>query len=206
MAEAFGVAAGAFSVVALLGQIIESIEKLRSLRTFIKTIPQELQGLIDDIELVQGVLKTTTPDMLQVADIPSIERRLNTFLTDLETLISNIQKYQQSITGRRMGAIKLFMKKEEILAQRKNLENIRNTLGSLQWTYCWLVQALFVFVLLASLFVVSCWNVISGLKPYGYSVTLRELGPIIRTQKLHGEKSDTDPYEEPAENSQISRQ
>lgn len=143
MAEAFGVVAGAFSVIALLGQIIESIEKLRSLRTFIKTIPQELQGLIDDIELVQGVLKTTTPDMLQVADIPSIERRLNTFQTDLETLISNIQKYQQSATGRRMGAIKLFMKKEEILAQRRNLENIRNTLGSLQWTYCRLVRVTF---------------------------------------------------------------
>lgn len=142
MAEAFGVAAGAFSVVALLGHIIQSIEKLRALRTFIKTIPDELQGLIDDIELVQGVLKTTTPDMLQVADIPSIERRLNVFQADLEALISNIQMYQSS-TGRRMGAIKLFMKKEDILAQRRNLENIRNTLGSLQWAYCWLVQVTF---------------------------------------------------------------
>ena len=145
MAEAFGVVAGAFSIIALLEQIIKSIERLRALRSFIKTIPNELQGLIDDIELVQGVLKTTTPDMLHVADIPSIGRRLNTFQTDLETLISSIEKYQQSATGRRMGAIKLFMKKEDILVQRRNLENIRNTLGSLQSTYLWLVQSRFSF-------------------------------------------------------------
>lgn len=169
MAEAFGVAAGAFSVVALVGHIIQSIEKLRALRTFIKTIPDELQGLIDDIELVQGVLKTTTLDMLQVADIPSIERRLNTFQTDLEGLISNIQKYQSS-TGRRMGAIKLFMKKEDILAQRRNLENIRNTLGSLQWTYCWYVPNVYSFG-----FVLDC----SSTSPDGIPFYLQGLQDIV---------------------------
>ncbi|KAL4986724.1 hypothetical protein BDW68DRAFT_188637 [Aspergillus falconensis] len=132
MAEVFGVAAGALT---LLATVFENIEKLKALRKSIKAIPGELQDLIEEIELVQHLLRNFTPDMYSFLDMPLTERRLSRFGTELETLISDVQRYQISTSGRRIGAMKLALKKDEIRERRRNLENIKGTLSLLQLTY-----------------------------------------------------------------------
>jgi hypothetical protein len=59
MAEAFG---AAVSVLTLLEQTIRTISKLRALREFIKTLPRELEDLIDESEIVQAVLISLQPE------------------------------------------------------------------------------------------------------------------------------------------------
>ncbi|KAL4914343.1 hypothetical protein BDW62DRAFT_204734 [Aspergillus aurantiobrunneus] len=136
MAEVFGAVTGAISIVTALEQVIQSIERLRALRSFIKTLPHELQSLIEEIEIVHGVLKTLTPEMFEFLNVPSTERRLGTFQDDLERLIDEIQRYKSISAGRRkMGAVKLALKKEEIRAQRRNLDGIKGTLLLLQQAY-----------------------------------------------------------------------
>ncbi|KAL4899054.1 hypothetical protein BDW74DRAFT_184056 [Aspergillus multicolor] len=136
MAEAFGVVASAISILTLLEHIIDSIEKLKALRTFIKSIPHELADLIEEIEIVQGVLQTLTPDMFDFMNISLTQRRLSTFRSDLEVLICEIEKYRVAATVRRIGIVKLALKKDEIRAQRQNLDNIKGTLLLLQQAYC----------------------------------------------------------------------
>ncbi|KAL4781223.1 hypothetical protein BJX76DRAFT_360086 [Aspergillus varians] len=115
MAELFGAVLDAFTS---LEQIVESIERLKALRKFIRSIPHELQDLIDEIEFVQAVLKTLTPDMFDFLNVVSSERRLHAFQSDLEVLISKVRKYHLFATGRQIAAMKLALKKEEIHAQR----------------------------------------------------------------------------------------
>ncbi|KAL4881859.1 hypothetical protein BJY04DRAFT_54451 [Aspergillus karnatakaensis] len=136
MAEVLGVVASGIALVTLLEQIIESINKLSALRTFVKTIPHELRELIEEIEIVQAVLRTLTPEMFKFLNIASTERRLLTFHNDLRELISEVQKYQASAKNRKLGAVRLVLKREEIRAQRRNLDNIKGTLLLLQQTYC----------------------------------------------------------------------
>ncbi|KAL4997394.1 hypothetical protein BDV10DRAFT_186189 [Aspergillus recurvatus] len=135
MAEVLGVAASAVGLFGLLGNIFESIEKLKALRSFVKTIPQELQDLIEDVETVQCLLQNFTPEMYSILDIPLSERRLSKFRTELEIMIGEVQKYQISTTSRRIGAVKLALKKEEIRERKRNLDNIKSTLMLLQQTY-----------------------------------------------------------------------
>ncbi|KAL3478282.1 hypothetical protein BJX99DRAFT_256607 [Aspergillus californicus] len=135
MAEVLGVVASAISIVTLLEQIVESIDKLKALRKFVKNVPHVLQDLIEEIEIVQGVLRTLTPDMFNFMNVSATERRLRTFQLDLDVLIAEVQKYQFS-TGRRIGAFKLALKKEELRSQRDNLNNIKGTLSLLQQAYC----------------------------------------------------------------------
>ncbi|RDW64424.1 ankyrin repeat domain-containing protein [Aspergillus mulundensis] len=136
MAEAFGVVASAISILSLLEHIITSIEKLKALRAFIKSIPRELEDLIEEIEIVQGVLQTLTPDMFDFMNIPLTQRRLSSFQSDLEVLIREIEKYRIAATGRRIAMVKLALKRDEIRAQRQNLDNIKGTLLLLQQAYC----------------------------------------------------------------------
>ncbi|KAL4866498.1 hypothetical protein BDV12DRAFT_199097 [Aspergillus spectabilis] len=113
----------------------KSIAKLSALRTFVSTITHELQDLIEEVEVVQAVLKTLTPEMFEFLNIPSTERWLLTFQKDLETLIVEVQKYQASTTSQKLGVVKLVLKREEIRAQRRHLKNIKGTLLLLQQAY-----------------------------------------------------------------------
>ncbi|KAL2826771.1 hypothetical protein BJY01DRAFT_143176 [Aspergillus pseudoustus] len=137
MAEVFGVVTGAFSVVTLLDQIISSIDNLRALRSFVKNAPTELQDLIEDAEIVQGVLETLSPESLGFLDRPATGRRLLAFQKDLEATIEEMRQYTAlSVAGRKIGAVKLAWKKEAIRARRQNLDNIKGTLVLLQGSYC----------------------------------------------------------------------
>ncbi|KAL3458369.1 hypothetical protein BJX64DRAFT_279957 [Aspergillus heterothallicus] len=136
MAEIFGVVAGAFSVVSLLDQIIESIDNLRALRSFVKSAPTELQDLIEDAEVVQGVLETLSPESLAFLNRPSTGRRLLTFQKDLEATIEEMKQYTLSVASRKIGAVRLAWKKEAIRARKQNLDNIKGTLVLLQGSYC----------------------------------------------------------------------
>ena len=51
MAEALGVVASAISLFTLMEHIIDSIEKLNGLRTFTRTIPRDLEELIEELVL-----------------------------------------------------------------------------------------------------------------------------------------------------------
>ncbi|KAL2869484.1 uncharacterized protein BJX67DRAFT_379037 [Aspergillus lucknowensis] len=135
MAEVFGIVAGGFSAAALLDQIIKSIENLRTLRSFVKNAPTELEGLIEEAEIVQGVLKTLNPDALGSLNTPAAERRLRAFQQDLEMTISEIQQYRISSTSRKLGAVRLAWKKEAVHARRQNLDNVKSTLLLLQQAY-----------------------------------------------------------------------
>ncbi|KAI9929498.1 hypothetical protein MW887_000971 [Aspergillus wentii] len=135
MAEALGVAASAISLLAVVEQIVHSINRLRDLHTFMKTAPDELQNLIEDIETVQEILLSLKPEMLKFLNISSAERRLLRFQKDLDMLILTIQKYIKSAVNR-IGALKLALNKEALDKKRQNLENVRSTLLLVQQAYC----------------------------------------------------------------------
>ncbi|BCS21120.1 uncharacterized protein APUU_21552A [Aspergillus puulaauensis] len=129
MAEAFG---AAVSVLTLLEQTIQTISKLRALRLFIKTIPGELEDLIEEIEIVQAILIALKPEAPKILYLPSAERRLHAFQTSLELLILEISKHKGTVTGQRFGALKLVLKKDVLRMHRQNLENIKSILSLLQ--------------------------------------------------------------------------
>ncbi|KAL2825705.1 hypothetical protein BJY01DRAFT_256185 [Aspergillus pseudoustus] len=131
MAEALGVAASAISILTLTAQIIDSIDKLRALHTFIKTASVEFEDLIGEIEIIQAVLRTLTPEMLALLNLPSAERRLQVFHQDLEILILKVSKYK-STAGKRLGAVKLVLKRETFRTQRQSLDNLKSTPSLLQ--------------------------------------------------------------------------
>ncbi|KAL3454843.1 hypothetical protein BJX65DRAFT_301469 [Aspergillus insuetus] len=131
MAEALGVAASAISVLTLTAQIIDSIDKLRALHTFVKTASVEFEDLLGEIEIIQAVLRTLTPEMLALLNLPSAERRLQVFCYDLEVLILKVSKYK-STADRKLGAVKLVLKRETFRIQRQNLDNLKSTLSLLQ--------------------------------------------------------------------------
>ncbi|KAL3487610.1 hypothetical protein BJX62DRAFT_240878 [Aspergillus germanicus] len=95
MAEALGVAASAISILTLTAQIIDSIDKLRALHTFVKTASIEFEDLLAEIEIIQAVLRMLTPEMLTFLNLPSPERRLQTFHQDLATVDYNNHKSQR---------------------------------------------------------------------------------------------------------------
>jgi hypothetical protein len=139
MAEDFGVVAGGFGVVGLVGlvglvdQIIKTISTLRSLRTFVKNAPTELEDLIDDAEVMQGVLETLDPASLGSLNRPSTERHLLKFQKDLEDEIKEIRQFAASAASRKkIEKIKLAWKKDEVKARKQNLETIKQTLVLLQ--------------------------------------------------------------------------
>ncbi|KAL3458084.1 hypothetical protein BJX64DRAFT_292539 [Aspergillus heterothallicus] len=131
MAEALGVAASAISVLTLTAQIIDSIDKLRGLHTFVKTASVEFEDLLAEIEIIQAVLQTLTPEMLALLKLPAAERRLQLFHQDLEILITKVSKYK-SMADRRLGAVKLVLRRETFRIQRQNLDNLKSTLSLLQ--------------------------------------------------------------------------
>jgi hypothetical protein len=131
MAEALGVAASAISILTLTAQIIDSIDKLRALHIFVKTASIEFEDLLAEIEIIQAVLRTLTPEMLALLNLPSAERRLQVFHQDLETLIIKVSKYR-STADRKLGAVKLVFKRETFRIQRQNLDNLKSTLSLLQ--------------------------------------------------------------------------
>ncbi|KAL2853181.1 hypothetical protein BJX68DRAFT_234158 [Aspergillus pseudodeflectus] len=131
MAEALGVAASAISILTLTAQIIDSIDKLRALHTFVKTASIEFEDLLAEIEIIQAVLRTLTPEMLALLNLPSAERRLQVFHQDLETLVIKVSKYR-STADRKLGAVKLVLKRETFRIQRQNLDNLKSTLSLLQ--------------------------------------------------------------------------
>ncbi|KAJ0413369.1 hypothetical protein BJY00DRAFT_296984 [Aspergillus carlsbadensis] len=131
MAEALGVAASAISILTLTAQIIDSIDKLRAIHTFVKTASVEFEDLLAEIEIIQAVLRTLTPEMLMLLNLPSAERRLQVFHQDLEILILKVSKYKSS-ADRKLGAVKLVLKRETFRIQRQNLDNLKSTLSLLQ--------------------------------------------------------------------------
>jgi hypothetical protein len=136
MAEVFGVVAGGFGVVGLVDQIVKTINTLRSLRTFVKNAPTELQDLIDDAEVVQGVLETLDPASLGSLNRPSTERRLHKFQEDLEDMIKEIRQFTALAASRKkIEKIKLAWKKDPVKARKQNLEIIKQTLVLLQGSY-----------------------------------------------------------------------
>ncbi|KAL2833284.1 hypothetical protein BDW59DRAFT_156785 [Aspergillus cavernicola] len=136
MAEALGVVASAISILTLLEQIISTIDKLRSLRHFVKTASNDLQDLIEEIEVVQAVLIALRPESLEFLNLPFTKRRLHAFQKDLEALIFEISKYRDTTLSRRLGAVKLVLKKDMLRVHRQNLDNIKSTLVLLLQAYC----------------------------------------------------------------------
>ncbi|OJI98001.1 hypothetical protein ASPVEDRAFT_440864 [Aspergillus versicolor CBS 583.65] len=129
MAEAFGAAVG---VLTLLEQTIKTISKLRALREFIRTLPREMEDLIDESEIVQTVLISLQPEGPNISHFPSAERRLHAFQTSLESVILEISKHKNTVTGQRFGALKLILKKDVLRTYRQNLEYMKSTLSLLQ--------------------------------------------------------------------------
>ncbi|RDW81543.1 ankyrin repeat domain-containing protein [Aspergillus mulundensis] len=136
MAEAFGIAAGAVNIVSLLEQIIESISKLKALRAFMKTAPEDLQNLIEEIEIIQAVLLTLRAEGLTFLNLPSIESRLQAFHRDLQALMLEISACRDTATKGRVGILKLVLKKETLRMHRQNLDSFKSTLLLLQQAYC----------------------------------------------------------------------
>ncbi|KAL4791489.1 hypothetical protein BDV19DRAFT_370466 [Aspergillus venezuelensis] len=66
MAEALGVVASAISILTLLEHIIDTIEKWKGLRAFVRAIPRDLEDLIEEIVLVRSDLKALSPDMFDL--------------------------------------------------------------------------------------------------------------------------------------------
>ncbi len=132
MAEAFG---AAVSVLTLSEQTIKTISKLRALREFIKTLPRELEDLIDESEIVQAVLISLKSEAAKMPYPPSAERRLYAFQTSLESVILEISKQKDTVAGQRFGALKLILKKDVLRTYRQNLEYMKSTLSLLQQTY-----------------------------------------------------------------------
>ncbi|KAL3480026.1 hypothetical protein BJX99DRAFT_46039 [Aspergillus californicus] len=136
MAETIGVVASAISILTLLEHIIDSIDKIKALQQFINTASSDLQDLIEEIEIVQAVLISLRPETLDFLNLPSTRRRLNAFQNDLEALILEISKYKDTAGSRKLGAVKVFFKRETLRTHRQNLDNIKNTLVLLQQAYC----------------------------------------------------------------------
>jgi hypothetical protein len=132
MAEVLGVTLGFLSLVE---QIVNSIDKLKGLRAFVKSAPTEFQNLIDDIEMIQVILTSLEPKMLGSLNLPSTERRLRAFQNTLESVVSTIQKYKQQTTKGKLGTIKLALKKESLQAHKQELERMKGTLLLLQQAY-----------------------------------------------------------------------
>ncbi|GFF78701.1 hypothetical protein IFM53868_02411 [Aspergillus udagawae] len=135
MAEVLGVVGSVISILQLVEQTIQTINRVRALRAFMGTVSDDLEEFLDDIEIVQKILMTLTPEMLGVLSVPLIERRLQRFQADLTLFASAIQSERDRVANKRLAKFKLFLKKDKLQKQRESLENIRHTLILLQQTY-----------------------------------------------------------------------
>ncbi|GIJ83297.1 hypothetical protein Asppvi_002116 [Aspergillus pseudoviridinutans] len=135
MAENLGVVGSAISILQLVEQTIQTINRVRALRAFMGTVSDDLEEFLDDIEIVQKILMTLTPEMLDALSVPLIERRLQRFQADLTVFAAVVQTERDRVANKRLAKFKLFLKKEKLQKQRDSLENIRHTLILLQQTY-----------------------------------------------------------------------
>ncbi|KAI9376520.1 hypothetical protein BJX61DRAFT_538758 [Aspergillus egyptiacus] len=132
MAETVGVIASAVSLVTLVQQILTSIEKLNTLRTFLRTAPHDLRDLVQELELIHLVLTEFKPENIGFFQRPLVERRLQAFHSSLEDLILEISKYRDTATRNKLGALKLVLKRDILSSHRQSLESIKSTLVLLQ--------------------------------------------------------------------------
>ncbi|RHZ62494.1 hypothetical protein CDV55_102551 [Aspergillus turcosus] len=138
MAEILGVVGSAISILQLVEQTIQTINRARALRAFMGTVSDDLEEFLDDTEIVREVLLALTPEMLNVLSLPLplIERRLQKFQADLTVLASVIQSERERVAkNRRLAKFKLYLQKDRLQKQRDSLDNIRQTLLLLQQTY-----------------------------------------------------------------------
>lgn len=136
MAEILGATASAISLFALLEQIVQSIDRLKAVRSFIKNAATEFQEFIDDIELVHIILVRLRPEMLEAINLPSMERRLRAFQRDLDALAYKMHKFKNQTTNGRLAIMKLALKKDIFQVQKQHLDSIKTTMMLLQQTYC----------------------------------------------------------------------
>jgi hypothetical protein len=77
-----------------------------------KNAATEFQGFIDDIELVQMILVKLRPEMLEAINLPSTERRLRAFQSDLDSLACKMHRFKDQSTNGRLAIMKLALKKK----------------------------------------------------------------------------------------------
>jgi hypothetical protein len=131
MAEAFGVAAGAFGVVSLSIQLAESAQKVKSFYDNVKNAPPKLTDLLDEIEEMSDLIKKlelqhqfTGVDGSPLMDrcIESSRKAVQSFATFSSELETRVQRRKLS------GGIRFALSQEEIVRMLNRVERAKGAL------------------------------------------------------------------------------
>lgn len=123
MADPFSVATGVIAVVAFAGKLTKGIDDLNSLRKAYKGLPDEVDDLIDDLELLQSIIWDLENGRFGVGDVNCVAvdrglRRAKQVTSKLDSLVSELR---DNVSGSQAGRRRLNMDKIKA-AMRSSVE------------------------------------------------------------------------------------
>jgi hypothetical protein len=133
--DALGAAASVVSLVTILGQLVQSARQLHDFWSSIQDVPESLQWLVHDLEMIREILGVIDPQSLQgsVADRggPTLQllRKCVRYIEKLEALVKPLQFGPgASRRERSWKSIKAVFLTDKIKSYWENLESAKVTL------------------------------------------------------------------------------
>lgn len=130
MAEVFGVAADAVGVVSLSIQLAESLQKVKSFYASVKNAPLQVAELIEEIDIMQGILSDLEASSQTVASNSNMKRCIKVAQRATESFAAFSEELQASIKKRRYrGGVRFALNREDIKQMLDQLERIKSSLS-----------------------------------------------------------------------------
>lgn len=132
---------GAFAVVSLAIQLLESVQKIRRFLHSVQDAPEEVRNLAESLDLLHEQLDQTRLLVQQqdgltdhLGTAAPLTNALANCKTKVERLVAVVDKLQKSLhcngrLQRKWGALKVFYKKEDIASHK---DQVRDAVTMLQ--------------------------------------------------------------------------
>lgn len=144
MAEVLGLVSSVITVAELAGRVATSAATLKRLWDEVKDVPEEVNALLEEIELLHPFLAEMENEFLQTPDIMknlnAAKRALNYCRqagSDLESLVEDMQQQIFTARGlkRKIAKVKVALKKDQIRDYKRRLRSILHLLSLSQQSY-----------------------------------------------------------------------
>jgi len=150
MAEIFGVATGAFGIASLAIQLVESTKKLKVFCDDLQNAPQEIQGLIGDLERFASLLETIASSSqmqehaLSTPQACLLNGSLGSCKRSAEQILVVVRDMEDNVARRkRIGAIRVALKKDLLDKYVRRLEQAKTSLAlsyTVYWKYAYTIH------------------------------------------------------------------
>ena len=144
MAEILGLVSGVITVAQVAGQIGVCVLRLKTLWSEVKDVPDTINALMMDLELLDPMLSEMATQLSQVQNIVQTDRlaistleRSRQALRNLECLVNDLHQQVSSKKRLKKGIIKvkITLKKELIRTYQERLQNALQLLSLSQQTH-----------------------------------------------------------------------